>query len=360
MDLQQETAAESLKIRNDMENVLETLSFMKTEAYSQAGNAKDLLILVTSDEFEFLKKYLDTSSVISNVISKLENATKKLDECLSLLSSVEDLIEEIKLLYRHIFHVKNHITLFEVFYLLNPLIDAPAKNAFLFLSSFMSQMVTLKHHSEEMKNNLKCTSFDFENLNDIFSLIQKKTRYENLFTLAEQEMDRFYHGYVEKQIYWHLKYYWEMLSDWMEDMQCEIAYKGAYQGVDACDGLHPIKIQDMIMRALSELSMMRNNYCGLKDMLMEIIHDHGSGAGKFLQGFKDEKEKELVLYAIAASIPEDYSKELWGILKYFKEIKMYKQVRNWKSIIQYKDLLGDIYPGTLEARNFLRLVKQLQ
>lgn len=85
---------------------------------------------------------------------------------------------------------------------------------------------------------------------------------------------------------------------------------GAYQGIDASDGLHPVKIQDMLMRALGELSIMRANYSGLREMLMEIIKDKGTGAGKFLQGFKDDKEKELVLYAIAVSIPEDYSKEL--------------------------------------------------
>ena len=360
MDIQPEVASESLKIRHDMEAILETLSFMKTEAYSQAGNTKDLVIFIKSEEFDFLKSYLDTSTIMSNVISILEKASEKLDEWLSLLASVEDIIEEIKLLYRHIFHVKNHIVLFEVFYLLDSHIDAPSKDAFLFLSSFMAQMVTLKNHSEDMRKDLKCTSFDFENLNEIFSLIQKRAKHDNLFNLAEQEANKFYHGYVEKQLYWHLRYYWDLLSDWMEDLQCEIAHKGAYQGIDASDGLHPIRIQDMIMYALSELSMMRNNYWGLKDMLMEIIRDEGTGAGKFLQGFKDAKEKEMVLYAIAASIPEDYSKELWGLLRYFKEIKMYKQVRNMKNISQFKNLLGDIYDGTIKARNFIRMMKQLQ
>ena len=186
----------------------------------------------------------------------------------------------------------------------------PSSDSFDFLSSYATQISTYKTYIEEMKTQLKSTYFNFENLNDIFSLIGKGAKHENLFKLAEEEMDRFYHSYIEKQLYWHLRYYWDMLSEWMSDFQTEVAHKAGYLGVDAEGGLHPVKIQNLVMKALNELTMMRTNYYGLREMLMEIINKKGTGQGKFLQGFKDESEKELVLYAITLGIPENYSKEL--------------------------------------------------
>jgi len=271
---------------------------------------------------------MDTSTVMNKVTSTLEKSIKRLQETLKLLAAVEDLLEEVRLLYCHIFHIKCHSVMFEVYYLLSNLIPMPVTDSFDFLASFILQMSTFKTHLTEMKAQLKSTSFDFENLNEIFSLIGKGAKHENLFVLAEKEMNRFYYSYVEKQVYWHMRYYWETLTDWIDDLQTEIAHSGAYLGIDASDGLHPVKIQEMIMKALSDLSMMRTNYFGLKDMLTEIINDKGTGAGKFLQGFRDDNEKTLVLYAIALSIPENYSKELCGILEFYKEMKMYKQVRN--------------------------------
>lgn len=135
----------------------------------------------------------------------------------------------------------------------------------------------------------------------------------------------------------------EVLGDWVQEFQVEVGQRAGFLGVDTSDGLHPVQIQNMVMRALSEVAVMKANFYGLKDMLTEVIQGKGTGAGKFLKGFRDEGEKEMVLYAVALALPEEYSKELCGILKYYKEVKMYKQVRNCKNLIKYKESLGDIF-----------------
>lgn len=178
-----------------------------------------MLIRITSDEFDFLKSYMDTATVLKRITETVQKAISRLEETLELISKVEDVIEEMKSLYRHIFHIKCHSVLFEVFYILSPLIDPPHKNAFEFLASFIKQMVALKNYSRDMKRDLQCVTFDFETLNDIFSLIEKGAKHENLFALAEQELHRFFDRYVEKQLYWHMKFYWDMFCDWMDDLQ---------------------------------------------------------------------------------------------------------------------------------------------
>ncbi|CAI2374370.1 unnamed protein product [Moneuplotes crassus] len=257
----------------------------------------------------------------------------------------------------HVFHVKQQKILFEVFLLLENVLECPCQEAFGFLKGFTEQVATLKGCLEEMEQRLKAGGFVFRDLEEIWNLVGKGVKKENLFVLAEKEVERFCYGYVEKQLYWHLRYYWDLLTEWMEDFQTEIAVKAGFMGVDCSDGLHPVKIQNLVMKALSYLTMMRTNYFGLRDMLIEIIDKKGRGEGKFLRGFEDDKEKELVLYAITLGIPENYSKELCGLLPLYKEVKMYKQVRYLKSIREFKEPLGDIYEGTIEARNFMALLK---
>lgn len=76
-----------------------------------------------------------------------------------------------------------------------------------------------------------------------------------------------------------------------------------------------------------------------------------------MQRFKDNVEKEMVLYAIQLSLTDDFTKELCGVLPKYLEFKIYKEVRDAPKLSDYEEAIGDIYKGVLNARAFLRKIE---
>ena len=171
MEKSDEEKKQNMQLRKDMEKILETLLFIKTEAYSNKGQVEEFLCLFQSDKFKFMRDHLDTLPIYTNVVELLTNSSTKLRSTLNYIESIEDLIEETKQLYCHIFHIKSQSILFEVYYMLNQLVQIPQSSWFEFLSEYINQISSFQSLTHEIIWNLKPTSFDFTNLKDIVKLI---------------------------------------------------------------------------------------------------------------------------------------------------------------------------------------------
>ena len=58
------------------------------------------------------------------------------------------------------------------------------------------------------------------------------------------------------------------------------------------------KCEQLLIETLGEISNIWNNFISLRDLLCELIDDQWSFSPKIMQRFKDNVEKEMVLYAI--------------------------------------------------------------